>query len=246
MDRNVGTADSVRKLETQRTTAQAALSAAEAQATVAQVELEVALPAQRAAARSAVDAAQVELDKTTVRTFTSGTVTQLALGTGSPASMLILAPAMVIIPDRDKGKRPQIVAGFSQVARATLYQGMPAELACDSNIALPFRDAVLPARITSFQPAIADGQIVPGGKLLDPAMAQGRGSMLVYLELIHPEHDAMMLDGSGCFVQTYTDNIPGMFGHIIAATGMVKAAGLRLKVWGSLVTGIGLVGGGGH
>ncbi|MFX0547015.1 HlyD family secretion protein [Roseovarius sp. S1116L3] len=246
LERNVGTVDAVRKLETQRATAEAALAAASAQVAVAQTDLDVTIPAQRDAAQAALDAAQVELDKTVVKSFTSGTVTQLALGVGSPASMLILAPAMVIIPERPEGQKVQIAAGFSQVARATLYEGMPAELACDSNIGLPFRDAVVPARVSSIQPAVASGQIVPGGKLLDPATMQGRGSMLVYLELIHPEHEAMMLDGSGCFVQTYTDNLAGAFGHIIAATGIIKAGALRLKVWGSLVTGIGLVGAGGH
>jgi hypothetical protein len=47
-------------------------------------------------------------------------------------------------------------------------------------------------------------------------------------------------------VQTYTNNLHGFFGHVIAATGVVKAAGLRIKVWGSLVSGVGLAGGGGH
>jgi len=49
-----------------------------------------------------------------------------------------------------------------------------------------------------------------------------------------------------CFVQIHTDNLEGAIGHVIAATGVVKAAGLRLKVWGSLVSGIGLVSAGGH
>lgn len=59
-----------------------------------------------------------------------------------------------------------------------------------------------------------------------------RGSLLVYLELIHPEQESITIDGSGCVVQTYTDNLDGIFGHVIAATGVIKAAGLRLKVWG--------------
>ena len=65
----------------------------------------------------------------------------------------------------------------------------------------------------------------------------------VYLELLHPEHEAIMLDGSGCIVQTYSTNIHGLTGHIIAATGAVKAAALRLKVWGGLISGVGLAGG---
>jgi hypothetical protein len=73
-----------------------------------------------------------------------------------------------------------------------------------------------------------------------------RGSMLVYFELEHPEHEEIMLDGSGCIVQTYTNNLSGVSGHLIAATGVVKAASLRLKVWGALISGVGLAGGGRH
>ena len=81
---------------------------------------------------------------------------------------------------------------------------------------------------------------------MDPAEMLRRGSILVYLELVHPEQEKIMLDGSGCMVQTYTNNLPGFFGHVIAATGVIKAVGLRIKVWGSLVSGVGLAGGGGH
>ena len=123
---------------------------------------------------------------------------------------------------------------------------MPAEIACDSNASLSFRNAVLPAKVVSIQPAVATGQVVPGGRLLEPGNLTSRGSILVYFELEHPEHEAIMLDGSGCIIQTYTNNLDGVSGHIIAATGVVKAVGLRLKVWGALISGIGLAGGGGH
>ena len=53
-----------------------------------------------------------------------------------------------------------------------------------------------------------------------------------------------MLDGSGCIVQTYTDRIDGFVGHIIAATGVIKAVGLRAKVWAGRISGVGLSGGG--
>ncbi|MFX0542596.1 hypothetical protein ACEWPM_012790 [Roseovarius sp. S4756] len=53
LERNVGTADAVRKLETQRATAAAAMAAAEAQTGVAQTDLDVAIPAQRKAAQAA-------------------------------------------------------------------------------------------------------------------------------------------------------------------------------------------------
>lgn len=246
LERNVGTKDKVRNLEASVAVAEAELSAAQAQVNLTQSDISQALPAQRKAAEAAVKTASVTLEQTEVRSFTDGVVTQLAMSVGSPASQIIMSPAMVIIPDRPEDIPLRVTAGFSQVARAAVYEGMPAEIACDSNIGLSFHNAILPAKVAFIQPAVAAGQIVPGGRLLEPNKGTARGSMVVYFELVHPEHEQIMLDGSGCIVQTYTDNLDGFFGHVIAATGVVKAVGLRLKVWGAMISGIGLAGGGGH
>jgi multidrug resistance efflux pump len=246
LDRNVGRADDVRALDAQVTSAMAGVTAAKAQVDLARVDLEEAIPAARLTAQATLQSAQAELDKTEVRAFANGTVTQLAMSLGSPASTLVLSPAMLIIPDRDE-KHPVIVmAGFSQVARATLYEGMPAEVACESNAKMSFRNTVLPAHVRAIQPAIAAGQVVPGGMMLEPNNLQQRGSLVAYLDLVYPEHKDILLNGSGCMVQTYTDRLPGFFGHVISATGVIKAAGLRMKVWGALVSGVGLAGGGSH
>ncbi|WP_299848360.1 HlyD family secretion protein [uncultured Roseovarius sp.] len=244
--KNVGTQDKVRRLEASMAAARAGLDTAQAQVDLAQTDISQTIPAQLKVIEAAVESAKVELAKTEVHTFTGGIVTQLAMSVGSPASKLILSPAMMIIPDRPKDLPVRTIAGFSQVARATLYDGMPAEIACDSNVNMSFRNSVLPAKVLAVQPAIAAGQVVPGGKLIEPNNMGTRGSLLVYLELEHPEHEAIMLDGSGCIIQTYTNNLPGVFGHVISATGVVKAVGLRLKVWGALISGVGLGGGGGH
>lgn len=244
--RNVGTRDAVRQLESSVAIAEAGLAAAEAQVALAETDISETLPAQRRAAEATLHSAEAALAQTEVHAYSGGIVTQLAMSLGSPASTLILSPAMMIIPDRPEGWPVRTVAGFAQAANNTIYPGMPAEIACDSNLSLSFRNAVLPARVVSVQPAISTGQIVPGGRLMDPAEMLRRGSILVYLELEHAEHEKIMLDGSGCMVQTYTNNLPGFFGHVIAATGVVKAVGLRIKVWGSLVSGVGLAGGGGH
>lgn len=245
-EKKVGTQDAVRKLEATVAVAEAELSAAESRVASARTDISQTIPAQRATAQAAVEAARVALDKTEVRSFTDGVITQLVMSEGSPASQLILSPAMIIIPDRPKDLPIRITAGFSQVARASIYEGMPAEIACDSNINLSFRNAVLPAKVAFIQPAVAAGQIVPGGQLLEPNLRMARGSMVVFFELEHHEHQKIMLDGSGCLVQTYTNNIDGISGHIIAATGVIKAVGLRLKVWGSMISGIGLAGGETH
>ncbi len=246
VDRNVGRADDVRTAQAALDAAQAGLAAAQAQRDAATSDLEEGIPAQRRAAETKLESAKVALERTVVRSFAAGTVTQLAMSEGSPASTLILSPAMVIIPERSADTPVRIVAGFSQVAMANLHERMPAEIACDANANLSFRNAVLPARVVAIQPAIATGQVTPGAKLLDPNSVRQRGSVLVYMELVHPEHQEIVLDGAGCIVQTYRTDLPGMGGHLVAATGVVKAAGLRLKVWGSIISGVGLAGGGGH
>ncbi|MDT4842273.1 efflux pump membrane protein [compost metagenome] len=244
--RNAGTKDTVRIAESAFQIGEADLAAAQAQLSLAQLEISQSLPAQRKVTETAVESARVALSMTEVHSFTGGVVTQLSLSVGSPASTLILSPAMVIIPDRPDDLPLRITAGFSQVTRSTIYEGMPAEIACDSNIGLSFSNTVLPARVVHIQPAISTGQIVPGGRLVELNARAPRGSLLVYLELEHKEQEKIMLDGTGCLVQTYTNNLGGFTGHLIAATGVIKAVGLRLKVWGALIAGIGLAGNGGH
>lgn len=246
LERKVVTEDKVRKLRSAVAIAEAELIVAEAQLAIAVDDLEETIPAARKAAESAKQSAEVELAKTEVRAFSDGVVAQLTLSVGSPASRLILSPAMVIIPDRPKDLPVRIIGGFSQVTLDVLHVGMPAEIACDSNTKISFRNTVLPAKISSIQPAIAAGQVTPGGNLLELNNTPGRGSVMVFFELLDKKHEAIMLDGSGCIIQTYTNNIKGTIGHIIAATGVVKAVGLRLKIWGVLVSGVGLAGGGGH
>jgi len=245
LERGAGTANTVLEIETALEATQADLDAAVAQLDLAVIDLEETIPAQKRAADAALESARAALGFTEVRSFTDGTVTQLALSVGSPATTLVLSPAMVIIPSRTEGVPVRVAAGFTQTAKATIYEGMPAEIACESNASLLFTNAIFPARVASIQPAVAKGQIVPNGTLLDLDGARDRGTLLVLFDLIHKEHEDLLLDGSGCIVQTYTNNIDGVFGHLVAVTGVVKAAGLRMKVLGAIVTGVGL-GGGGH
>ncbi|MEP2029821.1 MAG: biotin/lipoyl-binding protein [Paracoccaceae bacterium] len=244
LQRGAGRADDVLSFQTSLTATEAELRAAEAQLDLARVDMKETIPARLKLAEAAIDSAQVALNFTEVRSLADGSVTQLSLNVGSPATTLVLRPAMIIIPDRPEDLPIRITAGFSQVAHDTLYEGMPAEIACESNANLLFHNAVMPAHIQSVQPAIATGQIMPDPQLLDMGGATARGTLLVFLELVYEEHEAMLLDGAGCIVQAYTNNIDGTVGHVIAATGMIKAAGLRLKVFGSILSGVGLLGGG--
>lgn len=243
--KGAGTADAVRKLSTSLDTAKFSLDAGQAQVKQAQTELTDVLPAARKTAEAAVEAAKVQLERTRVTAFSDGTVTQLLLSVGSPASQFVRNPAMVIVPDRTADTPKRVVAGFSQVAFDVLHTGMPAEIACDSNSNIGMKNAVIAARVADIQPAIAAGQVTPEATLVDPESRIVRGSVLVSFEIEHAEQRDMLLDGTGCLVQTYTNNMHGTFGHIIAATGAIKAFLLRTKVWGVLVAGVGL-GGGDH
>ena len=242
--KQVGRVNAVIKLRSAVKGAKAVLAAAQAQLALSQTELTDVLPAARKSAKATYDSAKVELAKTEVRAFSPGIVSQLALSVGSPTSRLILSPAMVIIPDRIKNVPVRVVAGFSQVSKNIIHVGMPAEIACDSNSNIAMKNAVMAARVVGIQPAIAAGQVTPGGNLIELNSRIQRGSILVFFELVYKEHEPMLLDGSGCIVQTYTNNVEGTVGHIIAATGIIKAFLLRIKAWGVLVTGVGLAGGG--
>ena len=245
LQRGAGTADAVLDLRAEVSATEATLRAAEAQLDLARVELEQSLPAQITVAETAVKQAEVALSFTEVHSLTGGEVTQLALNVGSPATTLVLRPAMIIIPDRDPDVPMRLAAGFSQIAGDTIYPGMPAEIACETTANLGFKNSVMPAHVHSIQPAVATGQIQPSANLLDMgAAAQNRGTVLVLFELKYKEHEELLLDGSGCIVQTYTTNLHGFWGHVIATTAIIKAVGLRAKVLGAILTGVGLTGGG--
>ena len=114
----------------------------------------------------------------------------------------------------------------------------------EANANLLMSNVVLPARIAFKQDAIAAGQFVASGALIEPKDRAKRGSVLVAIELVHKEHEQLLLNGSGCIVQAYSSDLPGFTGHIVGALGIVKAILFRIKVWISVAVGIGLVGGG--
>ncbi len=225
------------------------LVAAQASSKAVEADLTTMLPAKRETALATLEEARIALEKTTTFSRVSGQVQQLTLNVGARAGQFALSPAMVIIPDRPANAKKPIIAGFSQVARQVLTEGMAVEVACETNFNAAMTDVVLPARIRSIQEAIAAGQLAPSGRLFDPK-DQGRpGDVLVYLELEHPEHSDRLMDGTACIVQAYTTHVRGalegtFFSHAIEAMGVIKAAGLRIKVWLALMVGIGL--GGGH
>ncbi len=230
-------------------TREAEVEAAETQLGVAQVQATAVMPAQLASARASLKQAQVELSKTLALSSVDGVVEQVTLNVGSRAAQAAMSPAMLIVPDRKDAEKGRIVAGFSQVSRTELYEGMAAEVACESNFNISMRNTVLPARIVRIQEQISSGQLAPSGRLIEPSEKAKRGQIVVHLDLVHPEHRELLVPGSGCIVQSYTTNFEGemegtLVAHGIQAMGIIKAVGLRVKAWFGLTSGIGLIGGG--
>ncbi|SFU20422.1 HlyD family secretion protein [Sedimentitalea nanhaiensis] len=227
------------------------VDAAQSQIDAATAELEIVLPARRQSAEAALEQAQVELEKTVVRSRVSGLVEQVTLTEGARAAQIAVRPAMVIVPDRRPDEPLLVAAGFSQVALSVLHVGMAAEIACESSLKASMENTVLPARVARIQRAVATGQLSPTGRLLEPQEFARGGEAVVYFKMEHPEHAALLVDGTSCIAQTYTTHLTGslegsLAAHGIEALGMIKAILLRIKVWVALVAGAGLGGGGGH
>ncbi|WP_422037157.1 HlyD family secretion protein [Roseibium sp.] len=233
----------------QRDTRRAEVDAAESKLATAKIQANNILPAQLESARASLKQAEVELAKTRVHSFVDGTVEQLTLSVGARAAQAAISPAMMIVPDRTPKEKGRIVAGFSQVSRTELYEGMAAEIACESNFNIAMTNTVLPARITRIQEPIASGQMAPTNRLMEPAERVKRGQIVAHLDLVHPEHQDLLVPGSGCLVQTYTTHLEGplegtVTAHVIEALGIIKAVGLRIRAWLGLASGIGLAGSG--
>ncbi|WP_434055892.1 MAG: biotin/lipoyl-binding protein [Roseibium sp.] len=233
----------------QRDTRKAEVDAAESKLATAKIHANNILPAQLESAKASLKQAEVDLNKTRVYSFVDGTVEQLTLSVGARAAQAAISPAMMIVPDRTSRQKGRIVAGFSQVSRTELYEGMAAEIACESNFNIAMTNTVLPARITRIQEPIASGQMAPANRLMEPAERVKRGQIVAHLDLVHPEHRDLLVPGSGCLVQTYTTHLEGplegsVTAHVIEALGIIKAVGLRIRAWLGLASGIGLAGSG--
>lgn len=223
------------------------VQAAQSKLAASQVQAHSVMPAQLASAKSSLKKARIELEKTITKSYVDGTVEQVTLNVGARAAAAAMSPAMLIIPNRNAVESGRIVAGFSQVSRTELYEGMAAEVACESNFNIGMRNTVLPARIVRIQDPISAGQLAPSGRLMEPSERAKRGQVVVHLDIAYPEHREFLVPGSACIVQSYTTSLKGplegtVTAHAIEAMGIIKAVGLRIKAWFGLASGIGLAG----
>lgn len=160
-------------------------------------------------------AAQYDLDQTTVRAPTDGTVEQTILREGVMAVAMPLRPVMVFRHDEE----PTFVAAFLQNSAQRLIVGSEAEVVFP---AVPSR--IFKAKVVRVQEAIAQGQVQATGALLDPDLIKGHGRVLVSL---HFEDENLanyqIVPGTEGVAAIYTEHM-----HHLA---MIRKVLIRMNSW---------------
>jgi len=211
---------------------QSGVDAATAARQSASLQVSTLLPAQKASSQAALDQAQVDLDKTTIRAGVNGRVEQFFLRPGDLVAQ-IMRPAGVLIP-KGAGKS-SLQAGFGQIEAGVLKEGMVAEAAC---ISKPW--VIIPMVITSVQDYIAAGQFQGGQQLIEAENAPKPGSILVFLEPLYKNGLDGVTPGSSCIVNAYTSNHEEISAehtstgraialHVVDGVGLVHALLLRIQ-----------------
>lgn len=217
---------SVRQVEELGNAAEAArgaLQAAESNRDAVQAEIDEAIPAQRATAEASLAQAQVLLDQTEIVAGVTGRVEQFALQVGDFVSP-VLRPAGILVPDAVEDRH--FTATYDQISAGVVKVGAFAEMTC---LAKPF--AIIPMTVTDVQPEIPSGQFRPTDNLVDGTLQRAPGRFLAQLTPIWPEQVEDIPRGANCFgnVYTVTPHDAGLFMHVVGTTGVVHAAGLRLR-----------------
>jgi len=122
-----------------------------------------------------LEAAKWELDNTVIHAPSRGFVTQVAVRAGIMAASLPLRPVMVFVPLEQR----IIIGWFRQNSLLRLQVGSHAEVAFD---AIPGK--VFMARVEEVLPAMSEGQVPAGGKLMDGATLANRVPGRVAVKLV--------------------------------------------------------------
>jgi multidrug resistance efflux pump len=210
----------------------AAIAAATAAKQSIEIRIATLLPAEKASAESALNQAQVELDKTVVRAGVSGRVEQFLLRVGDVVNPL-MRPAGILIPDG--AGQQSLQAGFGQIEAQIMKVGMVAEVTCVSK---PW--TVIPMVVTAVQDYIAAGQFRGGEQLLEAQQVTRPGTLLVFLEPLYKGGLEGVTPGSSCIANAYSNNhdviaskdtgtVRGILLHGVDALALVHALILRLQ-----------------
>ena len=211
----------------------AAVAAADAARQAAEIRVATVLPSEKASAEAELAQAQVDLDKTVIRSGVNGRVEQFLLRVGDVVNPM-MRPAGVLIPEGLRGSRA-LTAGFSQIEAQIMKPGMIAEVTCVSR---PF--TVIPMVVTAVQDYIAAGQFRGGEQLLDAQQVTRPGTLMVYLEPLYTGGLEGVTPGSSCIANAYSNNhdaihapgtgtVKGIALHAVDALGLVHALILRMQ-----------------
>lgn len=165
--------------------------------------------------RAELASAQYDLDQTTVRAPTDGTVEQVFLREGVMAVAMPLRPVMVFRHDEE----PVFGAAFLQNSAQRLIPGAHAEIAFP---AVPGR--IFHGKVERVQEAIAQGQLQPNGSIVDPDTIKGAGRVVVAIR-VEDEDLAkyQIVPGTAGVVAVYTEH----FHHL----AVIRKVLIRMNSW---------------
>jgi multidrug resistance efflux pump len=159
--------------------------------------------------------AKFELDQTVVRAPTDGSVIQLFLRPGMYSTAMPLRPVMIFMHD----EQPVFTAAFLQNSAQRIETGSEAEIILP---AVPGR--FFKGKVTTVGAYIAQGQLQPGGTLVDPEQIRGDGRMLVEIAFEPGVFDGFQIvPGSTGQAAVYTEHM-----HHLA---IMRKVLLRMKSW---------------
>lgn len=205
--------------------AEATAQSARSEADRARLEAESAIKGVNtdvARLQAELDTAKFELEQTTVRAPTDGTVQQNFLRPGMYAVSLPLRPVMVFLHK----EKPKFTAAFLQNSAQRIEEGSNAEFIL---LAVPGR--FFKGKVTAVGAYIPQGQLQPSGNLIDPEQIKGEGRILV---LIEPEEDLskyLIVPGSSAQLAIYTHHMHGL--------AIIRKVLLRMKSWTNFIFGDG-------
>jgi len=169
-----------------------------------------------------LDTAKFNLEQSTVRAPTDGTIQQNFLRPGMYAASLPLRPVMIFLHD----EKPKFTAAFLQNSAQRIEEGSKAEFILP---AVPGR--FFKGKVSAVGAFIAQGQLQPSGNLIDPEQIKGEGRILVAIE---PEGDLskyLIVPGSTAQVAVYT--------HHMKHLDILRKVLLRMKSWTNFIFGDG-------
>jgi len=222
------------KLQTLVVTRQGSVDAADAAKASAETRISSVLPAQKASAEAELAAAQVELDKMTIKAGVDGRIDQFVLRPGDvvqPAP--VTRAAGILIPDGAGEDR--LLAGFNQIEAQVIKVGMVAEATC---ITKPL--TIIPLVVTRVQDVIAAGQILQTNQLTELEKLGPPGIVLAVLEPLYDGVLHRVPPGSNCIANLYSDHHEQIASkdtgtmeriglHFVDAVALVHALILRLQ-----------------